>query len=228
MPIVLTPAVADAPTITFDDMVGDISVFLPGCPEPTIARTARKIIIDLCQRAKVWERDFAPISVPAGQVTSLLTPPVLYATCTDITSAYFVVDGERIPLTWMPYNEVIRAYPKWPDDTPSTPRFITLESIGRVNLAPLPDTSGVLYVRGNLRPTPTATVWDQSLYYEFQRAIFHGVLFELMSMNNRSWTDAKGATVNGRQWTQLLAAARDRAQRGFNSDDLAVQMQPFA
>jgi hypothetical protein len=47
-------------------------------------------------------------------------------------------------------------------------------------------------------------------------------------MLGRGWADAKLGAIHGRQWTQLLAAARDRAARGYNTDDLSVAMRPFA
>lgn len=228
MPIVLTPIVNTTRTIAFDAMVDDISAFLPGCPGPTIARTARKIATDLCQRFKVWQEDFVPTPLVVGQVAYPLLPPVPHAVCTDVTYGYTIVDQQKKDLTWAQLSVVQRHFPNWPNDIPSEPQYMTWATIGELLLAPVPATVGELYLRGYLRPAPTATVWDADLYDEFQRVIFHGVLFELMLMPNRSWSDAKAGTLHGRQWTHLSAAARDRSQRGYNITGLSVEMRPFA
>ena len=66
------------------------------------------------------------------------------------------------------------------------------------------------------------------MYTEFNRAIFHGTLHELLMMPERSWTDAKTAMYHGKQWTYLLGAARLRGETGFNAGSLAASMRPFA
>ena len=228
MPIVLTPIVNTTRTIAFDAMVDDISAYLPGCPGPTISRTAKKVVTDLCQRGKVWHEEFVPVDMPAGQLSLPLLPPVPHAVCTDVTSGYTIVAGQKKELTWAQYPAVRQRYPDWPENNVGQPQYMTWATIGELLLAPVPEAAGTLYLRGYLRPSTDATVWDADLYAEFQRVVFHGVLYELMMMPNRGWSDAKAGALNGRQWTQLLASARDRSQRGFNTDDLAVEMRPFA
>ncbi|MFM6959553.1 MAG: hypothetical protein ACKOW0_00820 [Schleiferiaceae bacterium] len=228
MPIVLTPTVNTTQSIAFDAMVDDLSAFLPGCPGPTISRTAKKVVTDLCQRGKVWHEDLAPVNVIAGQVAYALASPVAYAECTDVTSGYLVVGDKKIELLWAQYPAVRRRYPQWPENEAGQPRYITSSTIGVTDLAPVPDTGGVLYPRGYLRPTSAATVWDADLYREFQREVFHGVLHELMMMPKRSWSDDKAAVFHGRQWTHLLSAAKIRAARGYNVGEVAVIMRPFA
>lgn len=228
MPIVLTPIVNTTRTVAFDDMVNDLSPYVPGCPDPVIARTVRKVIIDMCQRAKVWHEDFLPVDLVVGQAAYALRSPVSYGVCTDVTGGYTLINGQKTNLTWEKLTAVKSRYPNWPEDSQGTVRYITSATLGEVLLAPVPDVGGTLNLRGYLRPSTDATGWDADLYDEFQRVIFHGVLYDLMLMLGRGWADPKLAAVHGRQWTQLLAAARDRASRGYNTDDLSVAMRPFA
>ena len=228
MPIILTPLVNTSRTVSFDAMVDDLSAFLPGCPSPTISRTARKVVTDMCQRAKVWHEDFIPVPLVAGNVSYPLLPPVAGAVCTDITSGYIMVDGRKRDLTWQQLDAVQTRFPNWPAGEPGEPQYMTLRSVGAIELAPVPNVNGTLYLRGYLRPDRDATAWDAELYDEFHRVVFHGVLYELLLMPNRGWSDPKTGALHGRQWTQLLAAARDRSQRGFNTDALSVDMRPFA
>lgn len=228
MAIVLTPIVSTTRTRSYADMVDDLSPYVPACPDPVIERTIHKIITDMCQRAKVWHEDFLPENIVAGQVAYPVRAPVAYAVCTDITDAYTLIDGQKKVLPWAKLAEVKARYPEWPDQTTGTPQLITLATLGQVLLAPIPDAAGTLNMRGYLRPSPTATEWDADLYDEFSRVIFHGVLYDLMLMNGRAWASPKLAAAHGKHWTQLLAAARDRAMRGYNTDDLSVMMRPFA
>lgn len=216
-------------TVTFASMVPAISAFLPGCPSLTIERTARKMAIDLCQRAKVWRDDMAPIATVAGQEDYVPAPAFVHGEFCDFLSGYTIdADGTRQDLAWKPYDNVQRAFPTWPVDTDGTPQYITSKIPGTVLLAPVPDFVGTLNIYGVLRPTPSATVWDAAMYAEFHRVIFHGVLFELLGMHDRSWTNPKLSMFHGQEWTFLLSGAKDRADRGFNVSDLVVQPRPFA
>jgi hypothetical protein len=228
MPIVLNPVVDTTRTIAFDAMGDDMSAFLPGCPTPTISRTAKEIVTDLCQRGKVWQEDLTPLPLVVSQLNYAPVSPVSYAEVTDVTDASTLVTGRKRELVLRSYSAVKRQYPNWPDNEPGDAQFYTARTVGEVLLAPVPDVAGTLNLRGYLRPTATADVWDADLYAEFSREVFHGVLHKLMMMPNRSWTDAKTAMYHGKQWTYLLSCARIRATKAYNVDDTAVEMRPFA
>jgi hypothetical protein len=230
MTILLTPLVpATVATVDFAAMVPDMSAFLPGCPSLVIERTARKMATDLCQRAKPWVIDMLPIPLSPAQAEYLLESPVLYAEPTDVVDSYMVLaDATKITLRWVPYATIRRNYPEWPENASGQPQYITATEVGRILLAPTPDLSATLYIRAAVRPTADALVWEQWLYDEFKRAIFHGVLHELMLMPERSWYNERMGMYHGKQWTYLLSQARDRRTRNFNEDTLSVEMRPFA
>jgi hypothetical protein len=214
--------------VTFASMVPDISAFLPGCPDLTIERTARKIVTDLCQRGKVWRDDLTPLTLVVSQEEYTPATTVAYAAFSDVLASYIVVNGGRKDLKWTSYDKVRRMFSQWPLGDDGEPTVVTSRVPGKIMFALTPDAAYVCYIYACLRPTPTADIWDADLYAEFHRAIFHGVLSELMALPNRSWTDAKAAMLHGRQWTYLLNSAKDRADRGFNVDSMSVEMRPFA
>lgn len=230
MPIVLTPSVAVATaTKSFASMVPDVSAFLRGCPDLVIERTLRKMATDLCQRAKVWVVDTAPIAVVVDTFEYAATSPLAHGEVCDIKSGYTVdADDAKVDLRWLAWDKVRRAYPSWPQNASGRPSSMTTRYVGAVSLAPVPDTTLSLYLRVVLRPTATATVWQQWLYDEFHRVLFHGTLYELMMMPGRSWTDEKAAALHGKQWTALVANAAARAEREFNIDSVSVEQIPFA
>lgn len=228
MPIVLSPVVDTSSTIAFDAMGDYLSAFLPGCPTPTISRTAKKVVTDLCQRGKVWQEDLPPQTLVVNQLNYAPLSPFAYAVCTDVTDVYTVVDGQKRDLTLEKYSAVKRYFPNWPDNEPGGAQYYTSRTVGEILLAPVPDVAGTLYMRGYLRPAEDATVWDADLYAEFSRVVFHGVLHELMFMPNRSWSNEKQAIVHGKQWTYMLSSARIRATKAYGVEDTAVEMRPFA
>lgn len=216
------------PSITFAAMVDPIAPFAPGCPSLTLQNTARKITKDLCQRAKVWRGFFSPVSLAVGTYAYVPITGLGYGELNDVIDAYVVIDNQKSAVTWMPYEDVRRVMPAWPQDYSGQPNRITSAQPGEVLLAPVPDTIGTLTVYGSIRPKDDDTAFDLATYSEFSRAIFHGVLTEILGMPQRSWTDMKAATMHGKQWTYLLNAAKDRAMRGYNQADLTVKMRPFA
>lgn len=215
-------------TVTFASMVNDISPSLPGVPSLVIERYARKVATDLCQRAKVWRGDATPFALVVGQAEYTPVSAVAYGEFVDFLDGYTIVDTTKHNLVYTDYALVRRLYPAWPEDDEGQPQYATRKIPGELLLAPTPEAVGTAYIYGLLRPTATADIWEEGLYREFQRAIFHGVLFEVYSLPKYSWTDAKLAEAHGKIWTFLLNQARDRAERGYNTSSLAVQMRPFA
>lgn len=213
---------------TFASMVNDISPALVGVPNLVIERLARKVVTDLCQRAKVWREDANPLALNVGQTEYTLTSPVAYGEFFDFLDGYTIIGPTKRNLQYADYAMVRRLYPDWPQNDSGQPQYVTRKTPGELLFAPTPEEAGTAFIYGALRPTDTADSWEDSLYFEFRRAIYHGVLFEAFSMRSYSWSDPKLADANGKIWTFLLNQARDRADRGYNTVSLAVQPRPFA
>jgi hypothetical protein len=230
MTIILTPTFTPSvATVTYASMVPEMSAFLQGCPSLVIERTIRKIIIDLCQRAKIWREETLPLNTVMGEYSYGLQSPYAFAEAIDILSGTIIYpDATKTELSWQPYAKVQRQLPNWPQNAEGTPMYVTSKTFGAVALAPTPESVGELTVNVVLRPTATSTEWLENLYNEFRREVFHGVLHELLLMPDRSWYDEKTGMYHGKQWTYLLSQARDRAERGRNADVLSVEMRPFA
>lgn len=213
-----------ATTITLASMLPDVSAHVPGCPTPVIEFTMRKIITDLCQRAKVWTVELDPITLVAGTATYVLASPLAYAEIADIRRVR--VTGTHEPLEWKSPSTLDLMYPE-PVDGP--PRYFATSALDTsITVAPTPTEAGVARVTVTLRPTDTATQWDLALYREFKRCVFHGVLAELLAMPLRSWTDAKTALTHEKRWVNLVSEARWRADTAYTPHALRVEARPFA
>lgn len=214
--------------VTFASMVPDVSAYLPGCPNLSIERSMRKMATDLCQRARVWRAELPAVTMVVGTTEYTPTSPVAYGEFMDVVLASTTIGTTYRDLASVSYEKARRLYPEWPTNSDGTPTHIACRTPGQVMLAPTPDTAGTLAMYATLRPTAAADSWDAQMYREFHRALFHGCLYELMSMPGRSWTNTKDAGHHGKEWTYMLSLARDRAERDYNSASLSVQMLPAA
>lgn len=214
--------------VTFASMVPDLSAHLPGCPNITIERSVRKIATDLCNRGKVWKVELAPITLVVSTYAYIPASPVAYAEVFDYVSGHTTIGGTKRDLVWNTVDQVTRSYPQWPLNTAGTPQLITSKVLKEYQVCPVPDAAGTMTLTVHLRPTMTATDWDADVYAEHHRAIFHGVLHDLMAMPGRPWTNGQGSGYHGKQWTYLLNQAKDRASRGYNNGNLSVEMRPLA
>lgn len=213
---------------TFAAMTSEISAHLAGCPQQVMENAARKIVRDLCYRARVW-RDFATqVTLVVGDYTYSLVPTQSYAEVVSVIYADTLISSNKRELPFVGYSKVRAQYPSWPENYAGTPAVVTAVKIGEVRLAPVPDTAGTMNTYVALAPTLTATQWDTDQYGRHHRAVFHGVLYDLMMMPGRVWSNAQLAQSHGKQWNYLLNEARINADHDYNVGDLMVAQIPLA
>jgi hypothetical protein len=216
-------------TVSFDSMIGELSMHVSGCPTAVMDAMVRKIATDLCERAKVWRITLPYITLTAGVADFVLASNV---SDTEIST---IIDGNLylsdLPKTtdiiYTTAEKVYKNYPQWPDTVnPSQPLYMFSTAENHVNVHPVPDTAHTykLQLQVAIRPTITAAGWDSTLANQYKRVIFHGVLHELMLMPNKSWTDEKTSLYHGKQWAYLVNQARARANKSFGRANIHVQM----
>lgn len=219
--------------VTFDSLVNNIAPQVPGCPMLVVSSTIRKVIIDLCERAKVWRVALAPVVLTSGVYNYTLTSSVagtevsaiisntLYRATAKVTSKLSMVTGEFI----------FETAPSWPDlINLNQPSMLFKMDESSFNVAPVPDTQDTYTVNmfAAIRPSMTSTTWDSNLAAQYQREVYHGVLHELMMIPDRVWSDDQKSLYHGKQWTYLLNSARARASKGFGRADIVIQQRPWA
>ena len=219
-------------TVTFASFVPEIAPHLIGCPTAVMERYIAKVAIDLCERASIWRVRLTDIALTSGDYEYPLTSPVADTEITSLLSASVLVDSTtRKPIEIYTDDYVRECFPRWPDtDNPGEPRGVFRYDTANVQVYPVPDdnVTYALQLWALLRPSATATGWEGTLQNEFRRAIFHGVLYELMTMPERTWYNEKMAVYHGKQWTNLVAAARARANKGYSRQSIFVQPRPWA
>ena len=269
--------------ITYTSLAGEFNPHVPGVPDPVMEYYIRKVVIDLCERAKIWRVLFASMSVQQGVYQYTVTSPVTQTELSAILDAKvrWSTANKIDDLQVMSNEQVFSHYPTYPelagflwrgvwssltaysvgdvvcDSSQVTYRCIQANTntalsntaywtpmpvymrgpVGltrfdelTVNVVPIPDAADTytLYLMGAIRPTMASTTFEGSLYATYKRAIFHGVLYELMNMPARPWSNDKKVEHHGKQWEYFVSQARARANKGFGRADICVRQSPWA
>lgn len=215
--------------MTYAAMVKDVAPYLPGCPQITIERALKEIIIDLCERARVWKGFATDVPLVVGDYDYALAASNANARVLAPLAAKVQVGTKYTDLTFVQYLTLRAKRPSWPVDDPGIPQYFTSAEYGSILLAPVPDESATMTdIWCDLAPLEAATGWEDSLYYAHRKVVEHGVLHRLMAMKEQRWTDLEGSKYHGRQWTHNLNRAKIAASRDFIGDSEMTQMSPFA
>lgn len=219
-------------TTAFLSAVPEISALVSGCPTAILERYVSKVVIELCRRASVWRVLLPPMPLTSGVYTYTPTTPtdtVLH----NILTATLSLGSPVVAKSLRIYTDVkiSKMYPMWPDTVNvQQPLAIFQSNPATINVYPVPDTITAYKINllAILRPTATAAGWDSALQDEFREVIYHGVLYYIMMMNNRVWSDPAGAQMHGKIYTNLVADARAKANKSYTRADLYVTQRPWA
>jgi len=256
-------------TTTYASVFGDIMANVPGVPDAVLQSYMNKVTIDLCERAKVWRVNYAPVTLLSGNwnqfhnctcsvqpgyvcgnnststcsvnsytlvpgtYTYTVTSPIANTELSDVLLAKVFMGSSAL---WretpsVTTEQIFHVSPAWPDVlNPGQPTAVTRVDETSVSVVPVPDNAQTytLYMYCAIRPTLTATGVDSTIYDQYRRAIYHGVLHELMMMPKRPWTDEKRAEYHGKQWEFFIAQARARANKSFGRANISVVPSPWA
>ncbi len=219
--------------VSFKTFFPDISPHVQGCPDPVMEFYIRRVCIELCNRAGVWRQELTPTTLSSGTYNYTLAAPFADAEVVALTgNRLYLTTADAYRTLQMVTEEQARlAYSTWPDTVNTgEPAAIFQRDTTSFNVVPVPDDADTyeLHLTATLRPTKAATTFEETVFYDNNSAIFHGVLYELMLMPDRPWTNEKMALIHGKHWAHALNSARARANKGFGRADVTVQMRPWA
>ena len=217
---------------------------VPGVPDVVMQFYMNKVTIDLCERAKVWRVNYAPVAlvggtyvngVPTviGQSTYTVTSPVANTELSVVLLAklYLTTAKKWVPLDIATTEQVFASSPDWPNINSMTePTAVTRIDETSISIVPVPGNADTytLYMYCAIKPTLAATTIESTIYAQYRRTIYHGVLHELMSMPKKPWTDTEHAKYHGAQWSFMVNSARARANKSFGRANLTVVPMPWA
>ena len=209
------------PLVNFSTFVKEVAPYLAGCPTAVIESQIRKVTIDLCERAKVWVVTLPSVPTIPGDAVYALAPVVVEAEVSSVETLSLTtptVTKELTPQISRPIT----------DPGPGEPYAYSQPTSASVELFPTPDAASyTLGGRVAIRPTDIATSCEQFILSDYRRAIFHGVLYELMEMPDRPWSDEKGAIRHGKQWGYFVYLAKAKSNSGNGAVSLFVRQRPW-
>ncbi len=196
--------------ISYESLVPDIASNLYGCPDFLIENSIRAAVIELCEKASVYQAQLDPVTTVSGLYEYDLEPP----TGTSVQKILWVThQGKDLePITSALLEQRI---PKWRDSSSaSIPAYFIKQSSTLFWVAPIPSVTAVssTIIRAALKPTHTSTACDSDVMNDYRDAILNGALFRLLRIPNRDWTDLKGANTYGALFANAVVEAERRAR----------------
>lgn len=203
------------PTRLYSDFVTLLAPSLPGCPNAVIENYVRRAAREVCERTLAWRYEPSSQVLVAGTY-SYAYQPAASTEVHDVLSA--TINDTK--LTALPYNEVARRYPLWPDtdvDRRGHPLFITQWAPATYYVAPTPDAAVTYTVEMvvALKPTLAATGMDEAVADELETAIQHCVLQHLLVLPDRPWSDRELAAYHAKQYIFSVSERRARTLVGI-------------
>lgn len=192
--------------------LSEVMPSVPGCPHPVAINAVRSAARELCEKAPIWKNTPTAINVVAGTMEYAFAP----ATGTLVAGVVFAAynGNEIFPKTEQQLDAID---PAWRTTSSGDPKYYTQLSQRQIALVPKPGTtlSGGLVLRVSLKPSPTATTVDDSVYEEWREEIAAGALARLMMMPNKPWTNQDEAVFQAGLFMNGIRKAQKRAEDSY-------------
>jgi len=194
--------------ISYEALLPDILPMVPGCPDSLIKNNIRSAVIELCERASVYQAELDPLTTVGNIYEYDLEAPSGTAVQKTLWITHEGKDLE--PLTSTLLEQRI---PKWREGN-GVPEYYVQQGSALVWLAPIPTATGVssTIVRAVLKPTHTSSACDDGVMNDYRDTIINGALFRLLRIPNKEWTDLQGASVYGSLFNEGTMIAERKAR----------------
>ena len=182
---------------------------VPECTDTLIEQNIRAAVIELCEKAKVYQSELDPITTVANLYEYDLEPP----SGTVVHEILWVTfDGEDLEPTTTALIE--QRKPKWRQTGyEGKPEYFIKQSPSMFYLVPVPNETkaGSVLLRAVLKPTHSSSSCSDDVMNDYRDTIINGALYRLLRVPGREWTDYPGAQVYGSLFLQGIADAESRA-----------------
>lgn len=212
--------------VTYDTLIPDVALEVPGAPEPIIISELRKVAIDFCERTKIWQHDIAAFNVAKDTAVLSLTPP-------DETRII-----EIIKPSWAPSGRKIHPRseaqlnaerPGWESEVSSEALFYFVPGINKLRIVPMlsEDVVSAISVKVALAPTRASTGFDSEIDEQCRDYLVAGAKARLQLLPGKEWTDVKMAALNNTIYEAGISAAQIRALKSGTRTPLHAEPVEF-
>ena len=194
----------------YESLLPDIIPMVPGCPDTLIESNIRSAVIELCEKAGVYQAELDPVTTVANLYEYDLDPPTGTAVDKILWVTHKGKDLEPITTGLLEQRK-----PNWRDaDRAGTPEYFVKLSRNAFWMVPVPSVTTVnsTILRVQLKPTHTSTSCDSQILDDYRDTIVNGALFRLLRLPGKDWTDYTGAQVYGSLYQQGVVDAGRKAR----------------
>lgn len=211
---------------TLDNFYAYVLPEVPGCPEITADVAIRSALIEFCEKSLVVQRDHDPVSVLKGLVDYDLEPPTGQLVVKVLKAWYRSKELDPVAPDNIDKAEVYNTLFVNADVSQADPRQYLQKDERTVSLFPIPkeSASNALTMRVALKPTRTATAFEDVLFQDYAEIIAHGAKYRLLGMANKPWTNGPAASSALTLFNAGVNVARQRASRGNTRADVRIHL----
>jgi len=194
--------------ITYETLLPEILPMVPGCPDTLIESNIRAAVIELCERANVYQVELDPLTTVSGIFEYDLETPQDTSVRRILWATHKGKDLEPLTTTLLEQR-----LPKWREES-GVPEYFVQKTSETFLVAPIPAATlvGSTIVRAVLRPTHTSTACDNDVMNDYRDTIVNGTLFRLLRVPNKDWSDLQSASVYGQLFNQGVTDAERRSR----------------
>lgn len=201
--------------ISYETLLPEILPMVPGCPDTLIENNVRSAVVELCERANVYQLELDPVTTVSGIYEYDLEVPAGTSVRRILWATHKGKDLEPLTTTLLEQR-----LPDWREES-GVPEYFVQKNSETFILAPIPAETlvGSTIVRAVLRPTHTSSACDNDVMNDYRDTIVNGALFRLLRIPNKDWSDLQSASIYG----QLFNQGVEDAERRSRNADTAVR-----
>ena len=196
-------------SINYEDLLSEIIPMVPGCTDTLIERSIRSAVIELYEKAEVYQYELDPITTVSGTYEYDFEVPNGTAVHKILWVTYDGDDLEPISSSLLEERE-----PKWRDSNYyGTPIYYIKQSQAIFWLAPVPDVTKTnsVRMRAILKPTHSSTSCNADVMNDYRDTIVNGTLVRLLRTPSKDWTDYNAAQIYNQLFQEGLTFADRKA-----------------
>lgn len=189
----------------YSELIDDVLPSLSADPSyPVVEYAIKRVCIEFCAGAWIWQFIQDPIDVEAGESYYDLEPEI----GSDIT-AVMDVSHNNVHLTAKSISWLDTQLPGWRTQ-PAVPKYYTQVDTDQIILAAVPDSniSGGLTMTLALQPSQSSQGIPKWIFNQFMYALAEGAMARLMLMPNKPWTDLATGAMHASNFSGSIANAR--------------------
>lgn len=194
-------------------------------PEMVMKQAVIDAVRRLCTRGWCYKEVVADIAVTAGTSEYDIELTVATEEVVSPMSAFWQdADGNEWAIEPCSEEELDRARPNW-RLSEGTPAAFTVETIGKIRLAPIPSSDGVLSkLRVIKRPPLSMTAVPDYLYDNWADELVIGAQSQILMMPKRPWSNYTLGYRFHKDFNALCAEVRREERRGNTPTNLQIRI----